>query len=199
MQIPVCVYHGSREDRAALRKTVMIYPEDQDSLENFSARKSTNKPAARRNSLAKNTTHVKAEPKKSFGSRRPNRRLNKQAHSSDEEEAIAANRSNSSAEASEETDDEDLSHHSEAARPSTDPKSDFPVILTTYEILMRDRVHLAKYHWGYIVVDEGHRLKNFDCRLMQEMRKLRSGSRLVLSGTPLHVSGLIICLSFHYR
>jgi ATP-dependent DNA helicase len=66
--------------------------------------------------------------------------------------------------------------------------SSFPVILTTYEILMRDRPHLARHHWGYIVVDEGHRLKNFDCRLMREIKQLNSGGRLILSGTPLHVS-----------
>lgn len=70
--------------------------------------------------------------------------------------------------------------------PPDDP-SKFPVVLTTYEIMIRDRVYLAQYHWSYVVVDEGHRLKNFDCRLMHEMRKLKSDGRLVLSGTPLQV------------
>lgn len=41
----------------------------------------------------------------------------------------------------------------------------FPVVLTTYEIVMRDRVYLEQYRWGFVVVDEGHRLKNFECRL----------------------------------
>jgi ATP-dependent DNA helicase len=83
---------------------------------------------------------------------------------------------------------DDVAEEDLSGSDSPSAQSKFPVILTTYEILMRDRPHLARYHWGYIVVDEGHRLKNFDCRLMQEMKKLRSGGRLVLSGTPLHVS-----------
>ena len=31
----------------------------------------------------------------------------------------------------------------------------FPIVLTTYEIVIRDRVHLARYDWRYIIVDEG--------------------------------------------
>lgn len=64
----------------------------------------------------------------------------------------------------------------------------FPVVLTTYEIIMRDRIHLQCYDWGYIVVDEGHRLKNLDCKLMREIKKYSSAGRMILTGTPLHVS-----------
>jgi ATP-dependent DNA helicase len=64
----------------------------------------------------------------------------------------------------------------------------FPVVITTYEMIIRDRVHLAHYDWGYIVVDEGHRLKNLDCKLMREIKKYPSAGRMILTGTPLHVS-----------
>lgn len=63
----------------------------------------------------------------------------------------------------------------------------FPIVLTTYEMIIRDRTHLAHYEWGYIVVDEGHRLKNLDCKLMQEIKKYSSAGRMILTGTPLHV------------
>ena len=62
------------------------------------------------------------------------------------------------------------------------------MVITTYEMIIKDRVHLAKYKWGYIVVDEGHRLKNFNCKLVQEIKKYTSASRLILTGTPLQVS-----------
>ncbi|KAF5319578.1 hypothetical protein D9619_008491 [Psilocybe cf. subviscida] len=62
----------------------------------------------------------------------------------------------------------------------------FPIVLTTYEMIIRDRTHLAHYEWGYIVVDEGHRLKNLDCKLMQEIKKYSSAGRMILTGTPLH-------------
>lgn len=29
---------------------------------------------------------------------------------------------------------------------------------------MKDREYLSKVKWRYIVVDEGHRLKNLDCK-----------------------------------
>lgn len=38
----------------------------------------------------------------------------------------------------------------------------------------------------FIVVDEGHRLKNLDCRLIRELKTYTSANRMILTGTPLH-------------
>ncbi|KAH7325155.1 P-loop containing nucleoside triphosphate hydrolase protein [Rhizoctonia solani] len=62
----------------------------------------------------------------------------------------------------------------------------FPVIVTTYDMVIRDRIHLSKYAWKYIVVDEGHRLKNMNSKLIQELKQYSSANRLILTGTPLH-------------
>ncbi|WIA16563.1 hypothetical protein OEZ85_013234 [Tetradesmus obliquus] len=66
-------------------------------------------------------------------------------------------------------------------------KKHFHVLLTTYELLMSeaDRARLVKVKWQGIVVDEGHRLKNADCKLAQQLRGYTSRSRLLLTGTPL--------------
>ncbi|KAL9637678.1 MAG: hypothetical protein Q9164_002052 [Protoblastenia rupestris] len=61
----------------------------------------------------------------------------------------------------------------------------FPVVCTSYEICMRDKKYLANYPWKFIVVDEGHRLKNFNCKLVRELKQYPSESRLILTGTPL--------------
>ncbi|MCJ1454041.1 hypothetical protein MMC28_004391 [Mycoblastus sanguinarius] len=61
----------------------------------------------------------------------------------------------------------------------------FPVVCTSYEICMRDKKYLATYPWKFIVVDEGHRLKNFNCKLVKELKQYPSESRLILTGTPL--------------
>ena len=42
-----------------------------------------------------------------------------------------------------------------------------PVVITSYEIIMRDRVHLNALPWKYIIIDEGHRIKNLNCRLIR--------------------------------
>ena len=34
------------------------------------------------------------------------------------------------------------------------------ICLTTYEYVLKDRLALSKYEWKYIIVDEGHRMKN---------------------------------------
>ncbi|OAX82095.1 hypothetical protein ACJ72_03557 [Emergomyces africanus] len=64
-------------------------------------------------------------------------------------------------------------------------KWDFPVVCTSYEICMNDRKYLAKYQWKYIIVDEGHRLKNLNCRLIKELLTYNSANRLLITGTPL--------------
>ncbi|KAJ3108454.1 hypothetical protein HDU97_001161 [Phlyctochytrium planicorne] len=63
--------------------------------------------------------------------------------------------------------------------------SNFPIIVTSYEISMRDRRYLQKFNWKYIIIDEGHRLKNFNCRLLRELKTYPCANRLILSGTPL--------------
>ncbi|XP_042420357.1 chromatin structure-remodeling complex protein SYD-like isoform X1 [Zingiber officinale] len=63
----------------------------------------------------------------------------------------------------------------------------FNVLLTTYEYLMNkhDRPKLSKIHWHYIIIDEGHRIKNASCKLNGDLRNYQSSHRLLLTGTPL--------------
>ncbi|XWS45401.1 hypothetical protein CRYUN_Cryun15aG0133400 [Craigia yunnanensis] len=62
----------------------------------------------------------------------------------------------------------------------------FPIVVTSYEMAMSDaRKCLRHYEWKYVVVDEGHRLKNFKCKLVKELKHLRVGNKLLLTGTPL--------------
>ncbi|KAJ3115637.1 hypothetical protein HK098_006915, partial [Nowakowskiella sp. JEL0407] len=61
----------------------------------------------------------------------------------------------------------------------------FPVVVTSYEICMNDRKNLQHLMWKYIVVDEGHRIKNLNCKLIQELKSYHSANRLLLTGTPL--------------
>ncbi|KAL2610518.1 hypothetical protein R1flu_029091 [Riccia fluitans] len=65
----------------------------------------------------------------------------------------------------------------------------FNVLITHYDLIMRDKAFLRKIHWHYMIVDEGHRLKNHDCILS---RTLVTGyhirRRLLLTGTPIQNS-----------
>ena len=45
------------------------------------------------------------------------------------------------------------------------------VVVTSYEIAMNDRATFQSIMWWYIVVDEGHRLKNMNCHLIKELKQ----------------------------
>jgi len=57
---------------------------------------------------------------------------------------------------------------------------------------------LLSVRWQYLIVDEGHRLKNRHSRSLEVMSALRAKRKLVLTGTPLqnHVAELWSILSF---
>ena len=44
-------------------------------------------------------------------------------------------------------------------------KNKFNALITTYEILIRDKDTLGSIHWAALLVDEAHRLKNEDSLL----------------------------------
>ncbi|SPO25876.1 probable ISW2 - ATPase component of a two subunit chromatin remodeling complex [Ustilago trichophora] len=62
---------------------------------------------------------------------------------------------------------------------------DFDVLITTYEMCLREKSALKKLSWEYIVIDEAHRIKNVDSMLSQIVRAFNSRSRLLITGTPL--------------
>lgn len=63
-----------------------------------------------------------------------------------------------------------------------------PVVLTSYEIPIRDESILSHCHWKYIIVDEGHRLKNHKTQLARVLSSYKTVNRLLLTGTPLQNS-----------
>ena len=64
----------------------------------------------------------------------------------------------------------------------------YPVVITSYDYPLRDVKVMKKLNWRYIIIDEGHRLKNHNSQLSRALRKYQSANRLLLTGTPLHNS-----------
>ncbi|XP_046992487.1 ATP-dependent helicase brm-like [Schistocerca americana] len=62
----------------------------------------------------------------------------------------------------------------------------FNVLLTTYEYIIKDKAVLAKLRWKFMIIDEGHRMKNHHCKLTQVLNTFYiAPHRLLLTGTPL--------------
>uniref|UniRef100_A0A672MAI5 Chromodomain-helicase-DNA-binding protein 2-like n=1 Tax=Sinocyclocheilus grahami TaxID=75366 RepID=A0A672MAI5_SINGR len=64
----------------------------------------------------------------------------------------------------------------------------FNALLTTYEILLKDKGVLGNINWAFLGVDEAHRLKNDDSLLYKTLIDFRSNHRLLITGTPLQNS-----------
>uniref|UniRef100_A0A8C5FEK5 Chromodomain helicase DNA binding protein 1-like n=1 Tax=Gadus morhua TaxID=8049 RepID=A0A8C5FEK5_GADMO len=61
----------------------------------------------------------------------------------------------------------------------------FNVLLTTYEICLKDFSFLKSWKWKALVVDEAHRLKNQDSLLHKTLSEFSTGFRVLLTGTPI--------------
>ncbi|KAJ7311369.1 hypothetical protein JRQ81_006987 [Phrynocephalus forsythii] len=64
----------------------------------------------------------------------------------------------------------------------------FNVLITTYEILLKDKTVLGSISWAFLGVDEAHRLKNDDSLLYKTLIDFKSNHRLLITGTPLQNS-----------
>ncbi|KAF3938624.1 hypothetical protein ABW19_dt0202493 [Dactylella cylindrospora] len=63
---------------------------------------------------------------------------------------------------------------------------DFQAVLTTYEYVIKDRPVLSKIKWAYLIIDEGHRMKNSESKLSFTLTTYYTVRyRLILTGTPL--------------
>ena len=82
----------------------------------------------------------------------------------------------------------------------------FNVCLTTYEYVLKDKSELNRFHWQYIVVDEGHKMKNPKSQFAMTLGSIyNSEHRILLTGTPLQNNlseqeyYLILCVRFDYK
>lgn len=74
----------------------------------------------------------------------------------------------------------------------------FNVLITTFEMIVTDYQDLSNFNFRVCVIDEAHRLKNRNCKLLEGLRQLNLEHRVLLSGTPLqnNVNELFSLLNF---
>ncbi len=64
-------------------------------------------------------------------------------------------------------------------------RANFDILLTTYEMILKEKKILSKIHYDFMIVDEAQRIKNDKSVLAKTLRKFESKHRLLLTGTPL--------------
>mmetsp|Transcript_1235 Transcript_1235/g.1738 ORF Transcript_1235/g.1738 Transcript_1235/m.1738 type:complete len:2914 (-) Transcript_1235:233-8974(-) len=61
----------------------------------------------------------------------------------------------------------------------------FNILITTYEMVLRDAERLNNIHWACMIVDEAHRLKNRDSALFRALIGFNLHHVVLLTGTPI--------------
>lgn len=61
------------------------------------------------------------------------------------------------------------------------------VLLTTYEGTRIHQKQLFKSNWEYLILDEGHKIRNPDADITLVCKKFPTPHRLILSGAPIQV------------
>jgi len=59
------------------------------------------------------------------------------------------------------------------------------VVVTSYETVRSEAAFLSSVAWNYVVLDEGHIIKNPNTKLTKAVKSLNAAHRLLLSGTPI--------------
>eukprot|EP01117_Protostelium_nocturnum_P001278 TRINITY_DN1158_c1_g1_i1.p1 TRINITY_DN1158_c1_g1~~TRINITY_DN1158_c1_g1_i1.p1 ORF type:complete len:1186 (+),score=442.11 TRINITY_DN1158_c1_g1_i1:212-3769(+) len=59
------------------------------------------------------------------------------------------------------------------------------ILVTTYEGVRINQNELLSHHWEYIILDEGHRIRNPDAETTLTMKRFPTPHRLILSGSPI--------------
>ncbi|KAL2271442.1 hypothetical protein VTJ83DRAFT_813 [Remersonia thermophila] len=59
------------------------------------------------------------------------------------------------------------------------------IVITSYDVCRNDIDVMERYSWNYIVLDEGHLIKNPRAKITLAVKRLKSNHRLILTGTPI--------------
>ena len=62
---------------------------------------------------------------------------------------------------------------------------DGDILVTTYQGLRMSSKLILPHSWGYVILDEGHKIRNPDAAITLVCKKLRCVHRIILSGAPI--------------
>lgn len=75
---------------------------------------------------------------------------------------------------------------------------EYNVIITSYDVVRNDVDYVGRTAWNYVILDEGHVIKNGRTKTTQAIKSLQAQHRLILSGTPIQNSVLELWSLFDF-
>ena len=75
---------------------------------------------------------------------------------------------------------------------------EWDLCITSYDIAVMEFHKFRKPQWQYVVLDEGHKIKNENTKMSEALRAIESKHRLILTGTPLQVAIICHCMNNYF-
>ncbi|OAV92389.1 hypothetical protein PTTG_02218 [Puccinia triticina 1-1 BBBD Race 1] len=72
------------------------------------------------------------------------------------------------------------------------------LVVASYESYQAEESWFKHRSWGYVILDEGHRIKNHETLMSQSLQTIRSTHRLILTGTPVQNNLIELWCLFHW-
>ncbi|XP_044747303.1 DNA excision repair protein ERCC-6-like [Coccinella septempunctata] len=66
-----------------------------------------------------------------------------------------------------------------------DINEDNGVLVTTYLGILKYKGNLLDHHWHYLILDEGHKIRNATAKVTVAVKQIRTPHRILLSGSPM--------------
>ncbi|KGA97367.1 helicase SNF2 [Alkalihalobacillus alcalophilus ATCC 27647 = CGMCC 1.3604] len=79
-----------------------------------------------------------------------------------------------------------FTHHG-SARLEDDSSNweQYDLIITSYQMAVRDQVLLSQYEWNSLILDEAQHIKNIETKQRRTMKSIQAKHRIALTGTPI--------------
>ncbi|KAL8738170.1 MAG: hypothetical protein Q9181_001028 [Wetmoreana brouardii] len=85
------------------------------------------------------------------------------------------------------------------SEPETENEIGVDLVITTYECFQTEQAWLKRaFIWNYVILDEGHKIKNDKSLTAKALQALGAEFRLILTGTPLHNDMLELWALLHW-
>lgn len=59
------------------------------------------------------------------------------------------------------------------------------IIITTYEGILKFKGHMVEHNWHYLILDEGHKIRNPTAKVTVAVKEIRTPHRIMLTGSPM--------------
>lgn len=59
------------------------------------------------------------------------------------------------------------------------------ILITTYSGLLKYKGHLIEYSWHYLILDEGHKIRNPNSQISAAVKCINTPHKMLLTGSPM--------------